>query len=215
MSNTDSFIDEVTEELRREKAMSYLRRYGWIAVLAVVLVVGGTAWNEWRKASDRASAEAFGDSVLAALEHDAGSDRLRALGQIDTTGAQGGMLQLLSAGEAMAEDRSAALAALHAAAEDTSLPEAYRQLAALKRVIAGGADIPRDERTQILAALSQPGQPMRPIALEQTALLELEQGNRDTAIEILTDLLAQSGVTENLRRRATQLVVALGGEVQN
>ena len=214
MSNTDSFIDEVTEELRRDKAMAYLRRYGWIALLAVVLIVGGTAWNEWRKASDRASAEAFGDAVLAALENDAGAERMRALGQVPTTGAQSGLLQLLSAGEAMTEDRGAALAALQAAAEDASLPEAYRQLAALKRVIAGGTDIPRDERAQVLAALSQPGQPMRPIALEQTALLELEQGNRDTAIEILTDLLAQSDVTETLRRRATQLVVALGGEVQ-
>jgi len=213
VSNPDSFINEVTEELRRDRMMGYLRRYGWIAVLLVVLIVGGAAWNEWRKASERASAEAFGDAVLAALENDATADRVRALAGIETTGAQRGMLDLLSAGELLASDRPAALAALDAAANDADLPEAYRQLAALKRVIAGGAALPMAERQATVEGLSQPGQPLRPLALEQSALLQLEQGNTETAIEILTDLLSQSDVTDSLRRRASQLLVALGGDV--
>ncbi|WP_296477965.1 hypothetical protein [Roseinatronobacter sp.] len=213
MSNPDSFLNEVTEELRRDRMMGYLRKYGWIAVLAVLLIVGGTGWNEWRKATDRANAEAFGDAVLAALENNDPSARVNALAQIETTGAQAGMIQLLSAGELIETDRAAALAALAAASEDSALPEAYRQLAALKRVIAGGSDIPIEEREMLLAGLSQPGQPLRPMALEQTALLQLEQGNPETAIEIMTDLLSQSDVSDTLRRRVTQLVVALGGEV--
>lgn len=214
MSNPDSFIDEVTEELRRDRMMGYLRRYGWIAVLLVVLIVGGAAWNEWRKASARASAETFGDAVLTALQNDDPTDRVRALSEIETTGAQQGLLQLLSAGELLESDRDAALAALERAANDSALPEAYRQLAALKRVIAGGAALPMDEREMIIAGLSQPGQPLRPLALEQSALLQLEQGNRETAIEILTDLLSQSDVSEALRRRVSQLVVALGGQLE-
>ncbi len=212
MSNTDSFIDEVTEELRRDKAMAYLRRYGWIAILAVVLVVGGTAWNEWRKASDRANAQAFGDAVLAALEHDSTTDRVTALAAVPAAGPQTGLTQLMIAGEMMSEDRPAALAALDAAASDSALPEAYRQLAALKRVIAGGRDIPLGERQQLLAGLSQPGQPLRPLALEQSALLQIEQGNAETAIEILSDLLSQSDVSDSLQRRAVQVITALGGE---
>lgn len=213
MSNPDSFINEVTEELRRDRIMGFARRYGWIAVLAIVLIVGGTAWNEWRKAQERASAEAFGDAVLAALENDAPQDRLTALEQIETTGPQSGLVQLLRAGELLQTDRATALDALNAAAEDTALPEATRQLAALKRVIAGGAELSVEERSTVLDRLAQPGQPMRPLALEQSALLQLEQGNTETAIEILTDLLSQSDVSDALRRRATQLVVALGGEV--
>ncbi|TVS03304.1 MAG: hypothetical protein EA407_07365 [Rhodobacteraceae bacterium] len=213
MSNPDSFINEVTEELRRDKMMSYMRRYGWIAALAVVLIVGGAAWNEWRKASERASAEAFGDAVLAALENNDSADRIRALAAIETTGAQRGLLQLMRAGELLEQDRSAALTALQSAADDDALPDAYRQLAALKRVIAGGADIPLADRETVLASLSQPGQPLRPLALEQEALLQLEQGNRERAIEILTDLLSQSDVSDTLRRRTSQLLTALGGEL--
>lgn len=212
MSNPDSFINEVTEELRRDRMVSYLRRYGWIAVLLVVLIVGGAAWNEWRKASDRASAQAFGDAVLTALENDASADRVQALSQIDATGAQQGVLSLLSAGELFEIDHAAALNALRAASEDTALTDSYRQLAALKYVIAGGNDIPIADREIILAGLAQPGRPFRPLALEQTALLQLEQGNPERTIEILTDLLSQSDVSDALGRRATQLIIALGGD---
>jgi len=49
MSDTDSFIDEVNEEVRRDRFYFMLKRYGWIAVLAVILLVGGAAWNEYQK----------------------------------------------------------------------------------------------------------------------------------------------------------------------
>ena len=46
MSETDSFIEEVTEEVRRDKLFGYLKKYGWIAVVVVVGAVGTTAWLE-------------------------------------------------------------------------------------------------------------------------------------------------------------------------
>lgn len=211
MSNPDSFIDEVTEELRRDRVAGFLRRYGWLIVLAVVLLVGGAAWNEWRKASAQASAQAFGDTVLAALDLDSAGDRAAALAEIQTTGAQGGIVNLMQAAQLFDTDRPAALQALQAASQDMALPDAYRQLAALKHVIAAGADMPVTERREVLGRLAQAGQPFRPLALEQTALLELELGDRAAAQAILTDLLTQADVTDTLRRRVMQLNVALGG----
>ena len=40
MSDTDSFIDEVTEEVKRDRLFATMRKYGWIAVLIVLLLVG-------------------------------------------------------------------------------------------------------------------------------------------------------------------------------
>jgi hypothetical protein len=68
VSNPDSFIDEVTEEVRRDRLFAAFRRYGWIAVLAVLGIVGGAAWNEWQKAQAVERAQAFGDALLASLE---------------------------------------------------------------------------------------------------------------------------------------------------
>ena len=55
VSDTDSFIDEVTEEVRRDRLFGLMKRYGWIAVVAVLLIVGGAAYNEISKARARAS----------------------------------------------------------------------------------------------------------------------------------------------------------------
>lgn len=63
MSDTDSFIDEVTEEVRRDRMYLLLRRWGWVGVAAVALIVGGAAFNEYRKSRDTAQQD-LGDSIL-------------------------------------------------------------------------------------------------------------------------------------------------------
>ena len=50
MSQNESFIDEVSEELRRDRLFALFRRWAWLGILIVVVAVGGAAWNEWRKA---------------------------------------------------------------------------------------------------------------------------------------------------------------------
>jgi hypothetical protein len=211
VSNPDSFIDEVTEELRRDRVAGFIRKYGLLILLAVLLLVGGAAWNEWRKSQETARAQAFGDALLQALDTDSAQARLTALEAIPTTGAQSGLVQMMRAGALFETDRAAALAALQAAAADTALPDAYRQLATLKHLIAAGNDLPVAERRAGLERLAQAGQPFRPLALEQLALLHLADGDADAAKAALTDLLAQSDVSEGLRRRASQLNIALGG----
>ena len=57
MSDTDSFIDEVTEEVRRDQLFLMLKKYGWIGGVAVVLIVGGAAIREYGKSEDRAAAD--------------------------------------------------------------------------------------------------------------------------------------------------------------
>ncbi len=42
MSNPDSFIEEVTEEVRRDKLYRLFRKYGWIGIVLVLGVVIGT-----------------------------------------------------------------------------------------------------------------------------------------------------------------------------
>ena len=60
MSNSDGFIEEVTEEVRKDRFYHLLRRYGWIGGVVVLLIVGGAAWSEYTKAKARAEAELKG-----------------------------------------------------------------------------------------------------------------------------------------------------------
>ena len=48
MSNNESFIDEVTEEVRRDRLFAMFRKYGWIGVVLVLGVVGGAAYTDWQ-----------------------------------------------------------------------------------------------------------------------------------------------------------------------
>lgn len=212
MSNTDSFIDEVTEEVRRDKLFALMRKYGWIGILAVILLVGGAAVNEWRKATAASEARAFGDAVTAAMT---AGDPAAALAAIPAEGDRRAVLAFLASATALdADDRDAALAKLGEIAADPALPESYRQLAQLKSVLVAGADMPAADRDAILAALATPGAPFRALALEQQALVLVRAGETEAAIAAFRALLEEPGVTAGLQGRVTQLIVALGGETE-
>ncbi|MCA3452813.1 MAG: hypothetical protein INF45_00675, partial [Rhodobacter sp.] len=170
MSNPESFIDEVTEEVRRDKLFGYFRRYGWIGVLAVFLLVGGAAYREYQLAAKQADSEAFGDAVLDALDRDDPAERSAALAAVDAPGQRRALLGLLQSSDPET-DKAAALAALALVAGDATLPASYRDLAVLRRVIVAGADLPAEERRALLNPIAEPGRPYRTLALEQLALL--------------------------------------------
>mgnify|MGYP001420484503 CR=1 FL=1 len=218
MSETDSFIDEVTEEVRRDKLFAVFRKYGWIGVAAVLLIVGGAAFSEWRKARDRAAAESFGDAVVAALDSDDPAARVAALDAIAADGdgeaaVRRAVTQFLAADEALkAGDRAGALTRLEALAADAALSDDYRQLARLKAVILAGASMEAAARDAALAELAQPGAPFRALAMEQQAVALMADGKTDEALALARQVLQEPDATPGLQRRVTQLIVALGGE---
>ncbi len=216
MASEDSFIDEVTEEVRRERLYGYVRKYGWIAVLLVIVLVGGAAFNEWRKAQARAAAEARGDAVLAALEANSAAARATDLSGISAEGDALALLAMLAAAQAEddANSRAAALDRLDALAAEPTIAPVYRDLASLKAVTLRGDSLGPAERIERLTPLTLPGAPYRPLALEALAHAEVAAGNAGEALTILTELLSDAEITQGLRQRASQLIVALGGELE-
>lgn len=211
MSNPESFIDEVTEEVRRDKLFGYFRRYGWIGIVAVLMIVGGAAYREYQLAAKQAGSEAFGDAVLDALDQDDPAARSTALAAVEAPGQRQALLGLLQSTDPET-DKAAALAALTLVAGDATLPASYRDLAVLRRVIVAGADLPAAERRALLEPIAEPGRPYRTLALEQMALLLVETGEADAAITALEALRQDQQATSGLRRRAGQMIVALGGK---
>ncbi len=215
MSNTDSFIDEVTQEVRRDRLFAGLRKYGWIAILVVVLIVGGAAWREYQKARDRAASQALGDAIAAALEQDAPEDRVAALETIDAPqpGGQAIVAMLIAAEQVGADREAAAVQTLEEVANANEVPLIYRQIASFKALIRSDGALSVDERRAGFEALNSAGSGLRLLAAEQLALLDIETGDTDAALARLRDILADGEVTAGLRRRASQLIVALGGDL--
>lgn len=214
MHNNDSFIDEVTEEVRRDKLFGLMRRYGWIGIALVALIVGGAALREWQKVSKENASEAFGDAILGAMAIDDPAARLKALDAVSATGARKAVVEMFAAAEALAaKDKASALAQLGAITADQSLPEAFRQLADLKSVILAGEALPAGERDARLAALAAPGAPFRILALEQQAYVLVAADRKDEAIKAFEAILQDAGLTQGLKARASQMIVTLGGKL--
>ncbi|MFY2824729.1 hypothetical protein [Ruegeria sp. MALMAid1280] len=214
MSDTDSFIDEVTEEVRRDRLFLLLRRWGWIGVLAVILIVGGAAFNEIRKARTTGAAEKLGDQILSALTQNDSAERAASLASIDaaTPGGDAVLNLLLSSSQIEAGSREEAVNSLNAVAVQGDLPEIYRTIAAFKALLLQSDTLPVADRRQQFEALAAPGAPLRLLAEEQLALIDISEGNTDAAIERLQAMRQDAEIGVDLQQRAAQLIVALGGE---
>ena len=210
MSNTDSFIDEVTEEVRRDRLFGLFRKYGWIGGVVVLAIVGGAAWNEWSKARTETRAQTFGDAVIDALDTGTPEERQAAFAAIAADGEQVALLQLILASD-LSADRAATLAALDKVSADASLRPVYRDLAVLRRVLLAGAEQPLADRRTALQAIAVPGRPYRVLAEEQLAYLLVEEARTDDAILAMTALMLDQEASEALRARLAQMVTVLGG----
>lgn len=210
MSETDSFIEEVSEEVRRDKLFKLFKKYGWILALVVVAIVGGTAYNEWDKAQKQAEARLTGDLMRTAL---AAKDPA-ALAPLENNARASAVLARLADAKLRldAEDTAGALAALHAVANDSAAPVIYTDLAWLKIVMLDGENMSENERNGAYDRLTAPDAPYRPLALEQRAMQYVRDGDQAAAKTDLALILAGQSASPALRNRAQQLIVALGGD---
>ena len=221
MSDSDSFIDEVSEELQRDRLFGFLRRYGWIAIVAVLALVGAAAWSEYSKARNQAAAQELGDALLAQLEpSDEDTDRAAAIAgladQAPTPEAQAILALIASAEQSGAEGaddaaREAAATRLEQLAATADLRPVYRDLALLKALMLRGDGLEPQARLTQLAPLAVPGAPYRLIAQEQMALAEISAGQTSEALDRLRAIENDASASDDIRRRVGLLITALGG----
>lgn len=216
MSNPDSFIDEVTEEVRRDRLYAMFRKYGWIGGLLVLGIVGGAAYVEWEKSKAVARAEGFGEAMLDALDVGGTAERRAAMAAVPADGTQAALKALMLASDPagdLPQSKAEALAALEALIADASQPEIYRDMATLRRVMVAGADLPLADRRAALEGISAPGRAFRVMAAEQLAYLMIEEGKAEGAIAALSALMQDQEATQGVRARAAQMITALGGSL--
>ena len=206
----DSFIDEVTDELRRDRLFNAFRRYGWIALLLILAIVAGAAWREYSRAAAERDAEAFGDALIAAQSAE---DPAAAIATVPTGAnpARKALTALLTAAaQVEAGDRNAAIATLTALADDASALPVDRDLARLKLVTLQGPDMDPALRDAMLSDLSAAGRPFRLLALEQKAIALIAADRADDAATLIRQIQQEQGLSDNQRRRLAETLITLG-----
>lgn len=213
-NQNDSFFNEVTDELRRDKLFGLFRRYGWIAILVILGIVGGAIWREWSLSRERQEARAWGDAILAAQA----SGDPAALTKVDPEGSDGrkALGTLLAAGEwAESGGTDAAVEALRTLAGDSESDGVLKELAQLKLVMLTGSSMDAAEKDQILTHLSRAGAPFELLALEQKAIALLEADREEDAITLIRQIQQKEGLSEALRQRLSEMMIVLTGEPES
>ena len=212
MSDTDSFLQEVSEELRRDRLYKNLRKYGWIAILLVIVIVGAATYREYLKSQAATEAQLFGRSIIDALNEKNAVDRISKLQKINvpSENAKAILAMLLSAETNENNSPSLEKSTLSDITQSLSIDAHYRDLLNFKILLGSAETMNLDERSTAFEALSKPGNPFRLLAEEQMVLIEIELGNTDKAIKKISQILLDAELTAGLRNRATQMMIALG-----
>ena len=212
MSNNESFIQEVSEEVRRDRLYRILKKWGWIGIAVIVALVGGASFNEWNKDSKMNSARNLGDRVLSAVSN---KDPIE-LKEIETSNISQDIFikNLLSAILLSDNKLDASKKALEEIRDLPGITKTYRELNAFKLglLLLKEDNLTSDERFGVFEEFVEPGSPFRLLAKEQQALILIEQGKLELAIKALTEISVDSETTASLKRRVTQLRISLGGD---
>ncbi|MDC3129546.1 hypothetical protein OA432_01655, partial [Paracoccaceae bacterium] len=196
----------------RDRLYRNIRKYGWIAIVLVFIIVGAATYREYMKSQAETEAELFGTSIIDALNETDSADRISKLQEIIAPGhnSKAIVAMLLSAEAIGNEPKTLEMNSLKDVAESLSIDAHYRDLLNFK-ILLGSAEIMSvEERVKAYTTLSEPGNPYRLLAEEQMALIELELGNTDNAVEKISQILLDAELTSGLRNRATQMLIALG-----
>ena len=215
---SDEFIREVDEEVKRDRMLALWKRHASLFVaLGVAIVIGtsaGVGWRHWQESQRQRAAESF-----AAADQDFRAGReaeaAQAFAALAERGGGYGVLASLREAEARsaAGDEAGARRALDRLAGMGGADQVYRDLG---RVLAGlhRLDGEAAEVDAQVAGVALPTSPWRYTARELQALARLEAGDTDGARALLGEIVADSGTPGQLRRRAEELVAALGGRPQ-
>ncbi len=184
-------MQEVSDEVRRDKLFRFFQRYAWIGIALVLLLVGAAGINEYRKSQQKLDAEFNGDQLREVLESFTKSSDFEQYFSYLKKDLAGKPLAVLNQSFLISPEGKSKKSRRHLKeiAGNSKLPIALRDLATLYEVYLFESKI--EEKMDQLNALSGPDRPYRKLAME--AKVDLLIGNnafKDALVEI--DLIEAS-----------------------
>jgi len=211
LSETDSFIHEVTEEVRQDRMFRLWKKYGPYVVAAIIAVVAVSAGLNWMKHREIQLTRVTGGAFLA-TEITSVEDQEVLIGSIDGPATVIARLRLAAA-KAGAGDTDAAAALYREIADEAGIDPAYGDLARLQAVRIGAASMDTAQAVAELDPLTAEGAPYQVLALELRAVVRLNAGDVDAAHADLNAIIANPAATRASSERALALLLSSGGEL--
>lgn len=212
MSDADSFIQEVSEEVRRDRMFRLWKRYAPVVIAVIVAIVGGTGVMSWLDHRAAEAARRVGGVLLEAGASANPEQRAGALLALLET-ADGGLavVAALQAATALAEAGAPAeaAAAFERAAAAAGAEPALAALATFRAIMLRAADVGTLATIDALGPLTFPGNAMRLPALEARGVAHLRAGDMARARADFDAILADLDATEATRLRVREYLSTL------
>lgn len=208
MSLNDSFIKDVTEEVRRDKLFKYIKKYSWFGFVAIFIIVSIVAFNEWKKNNEKINYQLNGDELSFFLNKFSNDQNFEDYSSYIEQNKPGYILAILNPSFLMQESNvKTKLQYLNNIENDESSPQVLRDLALFYQVYLG--DKTYDEKFVILNKLSGPDRPFRLLAIEGKINLFLEKGLYNEALAEIDIVQPELSNSPSLNNRLNNLKTIL------
>ena len=216
MANPESFLEEVAEEVRRERLFKFFKKNGWIIAFVVVATLFVSIAYEWRKNSEISRAKSNGDLLTLALEKSQKGNLEELIGLLSDNSPY-----LRPSSDLMAvtklyyaellyyidDEPSGSMSVLKEIFSNESISTTLRQLAKIKYLLLFSGD--NKVKQDLIDELSSPGNHYRSLAQEHKVQTYLASGMSDEANRQIDILLNDLEVSEQQKRRLMDLKLAI------
>ncbi|MEP7130609.1 MAG: tetratricopeptide repeat protein [Sphingomicrobium sp.] len=212
----DTFVREVDENLRRDRARDFGKKYGgWVAAAVVLFLAASGGFIYWQYHHQQRS-ERQVEQLAEAFKSLGGSGRDAAIKQVDDLSANGSKsvrATALFTRAALAleqNDLKLAIAKYREIAGDSRLPKPYRDAALIRQTALEFDSLQPQDVVARLKPLAERGNPWFGTAGEMTAMALIKQGKTKDAGQLFAAIARDTTVPDSIRARSVQLAGSLG-----
>ena len=216
MANPESFLEEVAEEVRRDRLFKFFKKNGWIIAFVVVATLCACIAYEWRKNSEISRAKSNGDLLTLALEKSQKGNLEELLDLLSDNSPY-----LKPSSDLMAVTKlyyaeflynidngsSESMSILKEIFSNESISTTLRQLAKIKYLLLFSGD--NKVKQDLIDELSSPDNHYRFLAQEHKVQTYLASGMSNEANRQIDILLNDLEVSEQQKRRLMDLKLAI------
>jgi hypothetical protein len=213
---SEIFIREVDENLRRDKATDFARTYGsWMIGAMILLLVAIGGYLYWQNRQQEQAA-AQSETLSKVITDISGGNVKAAPAQLDAMAAKGNdayraSALLTRAALAIQEhDLKLAIAKYHEVEADEGLPQPYRDLATIRATALEFDNLKPEEVVARMQPMTKPGNAWFGSAGEMTGMALIKQNRKSEAGRLFAQIAADKAVPDSIRSRAIQIAGSLG-----
>jgi hypothetical protein len=213
---TETFVREVDENLRRDRARDFAKKYGGWLIVAVVLFLAASGafiyWQQYKVQRSERQVEQLSEvfKSIGSGDMTSATKQLDDLSQSGSKGVRATALFTRAAIAVQQNDLKLATAKYREIAGDKGLPQPYRDAALIRQTALEFDSLQPQEIVARLKPLAQPGNPWFGTAGEMTAMALIKQGKKTEAGQLFAAIARDTTVPPTLRARAVQIAGTLG-----